>query len=226
MKTTPQDIIIFLNSDAVPLTQYTIGKVVAAFEEPSIDAVFARQLPRPEADTWVRRDYAISFPEKGDAPPWMAFSLPLAAFRRKVWEKHPFYTNAWGSEDTEWGTWARKNGYTVKYLPDALVMHSHNYTLRQLYGRRFIEGEADAFICDEKFTWVDVSVKSISATLRDVIYYIKEKDYRGIPGIPLRRIVYQWAYFQGNRLGWNRKQSGNPDASIGQKVVLERYEPK
>ena len=210
----------------MPLTPQTLGRVVSSFDDPGISAVFARQLPRPEADTWVRRDYEISFPGTGLAPDWMAFSLPLAAFRRPVWVKHRFYTDAWGSEDTEWGVWAKQNGYTVKYLPDALVMHSHNYTLRQLYGRRFIEGEADVFIYNTKFSTIDIAVKFIKSSVNDLIYYIKKRDYLGIPEIPFRRAVYQWAYYKGNKLGWQRKASGNQDASIGQKTVLERYDAK
>ncbi|MDX1932665.1 MAG: glycosyltransferase family A protein, partial [Capsulimonadales bacterium] len=144
---TNTELIVFLNSDCVPLCAETLGRLVAAFDDPSVMAAFGRQVPRPEADGWVRRDYAQAFPETGDAPPWITFSLPIAAIRRSAWEKRKFYTDAWGSEDTEWGNWARQQpGWKVAYVPEAITMHSHNYTLRQLYGRRFIEGEADAFI--------------------------------------------------------------------------------
>src|SRR5262245_22340886 len=140
------ELLVFQNSDAVPLSPHTLSRLLEPFTDPGVVASFARQIPRPEALGWVRRDYAESFPERGPAPPWMPYSLPLAAMRRRAWERRPFYTEAFGSEDVEWGTWAARSGLCIRYVPDAIVMHSHNYTLKELYGRRFIEGEAGAFI--------------------------------------------------------------------------------
>ena len=140
------EIIIFKNSDTVPLTKETINNLLKPFESEATVASFARQLPRPDAETWVRRDYSESFPDNQVCPEWITLSLPLAAIRKSAWTKHHFYTDAWASEDTEWGKWARDNSYKVVYAKDSLVMHSHNYTLKQLYGRKFVEGEADTFI--------------------------------------------------------------------------------
>jgi glycosyltransferase involved in cell wall biosynthesis len=221
---TDNDLIVFQNSDAVPLSQHALGRLIRTFDDPNVHATYARQLPRPEADPWVRRDYAISFPDTETAPPWLSFSLPLAAFRRSIWEKHHFYTDAWGSEDTEWGYWAKQNGYTVKYIPEAMVMHSHNYTLRQLYGRRFIEGEADAFIFRGKERFNKVLRKITVSMVRDFIYYIKSKNWWSIAGIPIRNSVYNWAHYKGHTLGAQRLSTGNQDSSIGQKIVLERHE--
>lgn len=215
-------LIVFQNSDTVPLVTDALERLVAPIENGSADATFARQLPRPEAHTWVRRDYAAAFPETGDAPPWMAYSLPFAAMTRAAWEKHPFYEDAWGSEDTEWGYWARNNGLRVRYVPEALVMHSHNYTLRQLYGRRFIEGEADAFILRERSSLARFAVRTGISCARDALAHVAARD---LPGLALtfpRRLVYHWAHLQGHRLGEQRRRSGNRDASMGQKVVLER----
>ena len=150
MRATKSSIVVFQNSDTVPLAPNALGRLVAPFEDSAVAATMARQVPRPEAEPWVRRDYASCFPEEGDVPSWIPLSLPFSAIRRSRWEEHPFYTDAWASEDTEWGTWARREGHRVVYVPDSLVMHSHNYTLRENYGRRFVEGEADAFVLGNK----------------------------------------------------------------------------
>jgi rhamnosyltransferase len=221
---TDCDLLVFVNSDAVALTQHTLSRIVGAFDDSQAQAAFARQLPRPEADTWVRRDYAVSFPASAPAPPWMTFSLPFAALRRSAWEKHRFYSDAWGSEDTEWGCWARKNGFPVLYVPDALVMHSHNYTLRQLYGRRFIEGEADAFIYRKTETLLSMIGRFLRSAARDGVDCLFARDMVGLALAAPRRWVYHWAHYQGRRLGMNRMRKGNTDASVGQKIVLERHE--
>ena len=111
------EIIVFQNSDVVQLDAGCLGRLVAAFDDDEVQAAFARQVPRPEAHAWVRRDYAQSFPANGMAPPWMTFSLPFAAMRRSIWRERPFYTDAWASEDSEWGHWGRSNGHRIEYVP-------------------------------------------------------------------------------------------------------------
>jgi rhamnosyltransferase len=220
---TQGELLVFQNSDVVPLTPQALEQLLEPIEAGKADATFARQLPRPEAHTWVRRDYAASFPSRGEPPSWMAYSLPFAAMRRTAWERHPFYEDAWGSEDTEWGHWARQNGLIVRYVPESLVMHSHNYTLRQIYGRRFIEGEADAFIFRGRVSLMRLARRLGSAWMHDAEAHLAAREPVGLfLSIP-RRFVYHWAYLRGHRLGERRRATGNQDASIGQQVVLERW---
>ncbi len=224
MQEAKADLVVFLNSDSVPLGPNTLAHMVAAFDDKEVVAALGRQLPRPEAHTWVRADYAASFPDAEQPAPWITLSLPMAAMRKSIWEEHPFYTDAWGSEDTAWGVWAKNKGLKVKYVPQAIVMHSHNYTLRQIYGRRFIEGEADAFIYRQKDTIFKMLKRIVSSVARDVLHCLRAKDWLGILQAPARRAVYQWAYYKGHLLGEKRIASGDSDGSQGQKTVLNRYE--
>lgn len=220
------EILVFQNSDSVLQSERSLEHLIAAFAAPEVRAAFGRQLPRPDAEPWVQREYALNFPAHGDAPPWITLSMPLAAMRASAWRERRFYNDAWGSEDIEWGHGARRMGWTVLYVPAAVTMHSHNYTLRQLYGRLFIEGEADAFILREPLsTWRCVA-RSVSAAVRDVPWYLRARDLRGLVTIPVRRAVYQWAYLRGRRLGEQRLMTGNRDASIGQREVLSRYDAR
>ncbi|MFC1735277.1 glycosyltransferase [Candidatus Hydrogenedentota bacterium] len=221
---TSGEIVVFLNSDAVPQNPYALTRLIAAFDKLDVQAAFARQTPRPEANAWVKRDYARSFPEEGPAPPWITLSLPMAAMRRSIWEKRPFYTAAWASEDTEWGHWAQAEGHVIKYVPDALVMHSHNYTLRQTYGRRFVEGEADVFIYGGRATFCKMLSQWLRVVVQDSIWCLRKGAFNEIPAIPLRRLVYSWAYRAGHKLGEERKKKDEKDASRGQEVVLARHE--
>ena len=221
---TQSEVVVFVNSDSVAQTPDALGNLVAAFDDPSVQAAFARQTPRPEAKSWVLRDYAESFPPEGDAPPWITLSLPMAGMRRSIWEKHPFYTDAWASEDTEWGHWAKTEGHIVRYVPHAVVMHSHNYTFRQLYGRRFVEGEADAFIYGRKETIATMTGKWIRHVLQDWAWCVRSFNVIEILSSPFRRFVYCWAYLKGHKLGEARIAKGDRDASHGQEVILERQD--
>jgi rhamnosyltransferase len=171
----------------------------------------------------VKRDYALSFPDKEETPPWIRLSLPMAAMRRSAWEQHHFYTEAWASEDTEWGEWAIRNGLKIKYVKDAIIMHSHNYTNRQLYGRKFVEGEADVFIYNKKPAFFRMLLSIIRQIARDIIYDLKSGEINDLFALWSRNIIYNRAYYEGLRLGFSRRKNENKDISIGQKKVLTHY---
>jgi len=215
------EIIVFVNSDCVLLHPDCLGKLVAQLKSPEVDAAFARQIPRPDAELWVRTDYAKSFPAEPRAPAWMTFSLPLAGFKRSAWKKHPFYTQAWASEDSEWGHWARENGLTVRYLPECRVMHSHNYTAKQLFARKYVEGEADVFIYGRKANPASLVQQIALQTFRDILIALKEASPMAAFSSLGRAVAGQLGYYRGVRLGWRRVHSKNLDLSIGQSVVLK-----
>jgi rhamnosyltransferase len=217
-------VVVFQNSDVVPLGPYALERLLAPILNGTADAAFARQVPRPEAHTDVREDYARAFPASGDAPAWLPYSLPFAAMRRSSWEVRPFYDLAWGSEDTEWGHRARARGVDIRYVPQATVMHSHNYTVRQLYGRRFIEGEADAFIYGGAASGLRSVVQFASSVARDVTAHARRRELGRIFTAPVRRGVYHWAYLKGRSHGARRIRLQDRDTSTGQRVVLDRYE--
>lgn len=219
-------ICVFLNSDCALLSPQALGRLVAAFDDPAVMAAFARQVPRPEAWSWVRREYLASFPPQGEAPPWIELSLPFAAMRRAAWLEQPFYDEAWGSEDTAWGHRARQRGWKIRYVADSLVMHSHNYTLKQLYGRRFIEGEADSFIYGNVDQPLRLALRGVNQTLRDWLADARDGSWADLPLAPIRRGVDAWGYIKGARHGSRRRQAGVADISHGQKVVLDRHVSK
>ncbi len=224
MREIESEIVIFLNSDTVLSNPEALENLLKPFSDPNVAATYARQLPQIEAEPWVRKDYAASFPA-GEAPAWMEWSLPLAAMRRSVWQQRPFYELAWASEDTEWGHWAKQAGQRIVYVPEAQAIHSHNYTLKQLYGRKFVEGEADAFIYRKQVSFWHICRRIASSTFSDMRYYLKHKEWRGLCLLPFRRIVYYWAYYRGHKWGELRIARGDADASKGQQEVLSRYEP-
>jgi rhamnosyltransferase len=217
------ELVVFQNSDAIPADNSLLEHLLEPFSDSDVAATFARQLPRAEAEPWVRREYSASFPASGQAPSWMILSFAAAAIRRSCWLERPFYRDSWASEDAEWGAWAKKRGYKIIYVPDALVTHSHNYTLSELYGRRFVDGEADAFVHSGRIGEVQMAKRTVGALVRDVMEYVRVGQWSGIASIPARRAVDYWAYRKGYRHGIRRRLSGNDDAAYGQAVALTRH---
>ena len=203
------EFIVFINSDVVLLDEYAIYHLI----EPLLNnekcaGSFGRQIVRPEADLTVRNEYKQAFPEHENNPEWMHYSLPIAAMKKSVWEKLPFYTDSWGSEDTHWGLHAKKRGYEVVYVPKAIAMHSHNYTLKQLASRRRIEGEADVYIYPDKTHSILHMLKSFAGSFaRTSFQHMKAFQFHKIPYLFLNRIVYTWHYYKGFRHAGNKKNS-------------------
>jgi len=192
------EIVVFINSDVVLLTPDAIARLIAPLQHGNTAGSFGRQLVRPEADLWVRHDYDRAFPESGDVEKWMLYSLPIAAMKKSVWKEIPFYTDAWGSEDTHWGVQAKEAGYKIAYVSGALAMHSHNYTYKQLASRRRIEGEADVHIYPKSsYSLVDMALSFVKSSIRESLYYLSHGAITKIPWLIGNRAVYVWHYYKG-----------------------------
>jgi len=192
------EIVVFINSDVVLLDPYAIKKLIKPLELPMSAGAFGRQIVRPDAYLWVRHDYERAFPDSPDHPEWMHFSLPIAAIKKSLWSKLPFYTDAWGSEDTHWGVSVKKMGYNITYVHEAIAMHSHNYSLGQLASRRRIEGEADVYIYPHKYvSFVDSVISFFKSALRESLYYTKHFQLHNIPYLLSNRLIYVWHYYKG-----------------------------
>lgn len=218
------DLLVFQNSDTVPMDSKALGLLVNALEDPSVDAAFARQMPRPEAWSWVKHELESAFPDSDVTPSWITFEAPFSIMRKTAWEEHPFFVDAWGSEDTEWGHWARNNNRKVLYIKDSRVMHSHNHNLKQLYGRLFCDGEAAALIMGDKESMFASCRRGVMETIRESMYAIRHGHLTDLPYLPIRRAVMHWAYYKGHKLGEHRLKTGNTDPTTGQKIILKRYD--
>ncbi len=211
---TSTDLIVFLNSDTVLLHNNCLEILIDNLKQENTHAVFARQIARPEAKPWVKRDYEIAFPKNDKKPDWMYFSLPFSGIKKDIWKINPFYIKAWASEDTKMGYDLKNKGFNVKYLSNCIVMHSHNYTLKQIYNRRFVEGEADVYIFDNKFTLFTLVKSYLASVLNDTKYLIKKFEIKELALSFFRRFVYQYAYYKGHKNAHLRKEE-NKKATYG-----------
>ena len=143
--------VVFLNSDCTPQNRDWLEKLLLGFgENPKIAAVFGRQIPRPDCKPLFAKDTEDTYGDGNRQKCWKhCFSMASSAISRSVWEESRFDKNLKYSEDIDWTWRARQRGYLIKYVPDSIVMHSHNYTLKQFHKRHCGEGRAEAAI----FEW-------------------------------------------------------------------------
>lgn len=138
MRLARADRVVFLNSDATPQHREWLRLLSAPLLDPRVAAVFGRQIPRPDCEAVYACDYDRCFGPERESARWdHFFSMVSSGLRRDVWAQRGFDEALQLSEDDEYTRWCRARGYEVRYVPDAVVMHSHNYTLPQAYRRSF-----------------------------------------------------------------------------------------
>lgn len=138
---------IFLNADATPQDKDWLRPLVAALQKPAVAAVFGRQIPRPNCQAVYASDYERCFGPHRQSATWdHFFSMVSSGIRREVWAKRGFNEQMRYSEDDEYTRWCVAQGHRIVYVPESVVMHSHNYTPAQAYRRSFGEGRALAAV--------------------------------------------------------------------------------
>jgi rhamnosyltransferase len=134
---------IFLNADATPQGRNWLAPLVQALQSPEVAAVFGRQIPRPDCQAVFACDYDRCFGPDRESAKWdHFFSMVSSGLRKDIWSRRGFLESLQYAEDDEYTRWCRKNGYSVKYCPDSVVMHSHNYSPEQAYKRSFGDARA------------------------------------------------------------------------------------
>lgn len=200
------EIVVFNNSDAVPLDAHWLKELLKPILADETRAVFAfaNQLPRADAQALVRKDSERAFGDGKVQATWrFFFSLASSATRRQLLLDTPFDENIQYSEDVEWA-WRNSrragNPVSIVYCPEAHVEHSHNYTLRELARRFRGEGAADRVIFGDRPSLLREILGAGCETLRDMAYLlVRPKDWRELPDAPVRRLVQRISHWQGMR---------------------------
>lgn len=135
------EVIVALSAHAFPLSDRWLQRLVAPLSDPEVAGVYGRQLPHGDAWPSVQRDYfefygaTARIQTDAENPKDHCFSNSAAAFRRSLWEKHPFDEDLPYCEDLAWARTMLELGYKIVYQPSAEVSHSHNEPLGAVYRR-------------------------------------------------------------------------------------------
>jgi len=151
------DLIVLLVQDATPASDRWLAALVAPLRaDPTIAGAFARQCPRPEASA-ISRHYLARWVAAADVGRVVAvqgsdaFAVmsPLDRFlscafdnvcscvRRSIWEEHPFRSCNIG-EDLEWARDVLLAGHRLAFVPQSVVMHSHDRSSQYEFVRTYL----------------------------------------------------------------------------------------
>jgi len=156
------EFVALLTHDALPADDQWLVNLVGAVEQhSSIAGAFGRHLAYPHASPFTKRDLENHFAGFLAHPlivnryideqryeqdlGWRQFlhfySDNNSCLRRSVWEKLP-YPDVEFAEDQIWALRIIEAGWSKAYAPEAVVYHSHDYTVIDSLRRAFDEAAA------------------------------------------------------------------------------------
>ena len=189
--------IVFNNADAIPQHKEYLQNLVSPLKDKGVDCVFGNQIARPDARGVVRKDYERAFGDGSISKNWNRFfSLVSSGFRKEDLISKPFNDKIQYSEDSEW---VNRNKANISYVADAIVEHSHNYTLAEVRKRFFNEGVADTQIGKKPLSFFRTLKSVIAETVRDCIYLLKHGKVLELYYPLIYRCIQKISYYQGRK---------------------------
>ncbi len=134
-------IVLFTDADCEPTSDW-IANITAPFEDPEVAG--AKGVYRTRQQAWIARftqlEYEIKYVRMARQPHIDFIDTYSAAYRRDV-----FLTNGGfdvifetaSVEDQELSFRLARKGYRLVFVPNAVVYHHHNVTLRHYWRRKF-----------------------------------------------------------------------------------------
>ena len=203
MELTDGEVVVFLNSDCTPVDSSWLRQLVAPFDDPAICATFGRQQPRPGCPPLEAKDLDETYGEGNRQDRFRhCFSMASSAIRRSVWNTLRFDETLRYSEDIDWSWRARRQGGRIQFTPLSRVLHSHAYSVGQIYKRHYGEGSAEARIFEWSAWQASVlryaCLPYVRQVWSDVRYCLRTGSLRGAVEAPLVRL----AQLLGRRAGF------------------------
>ncbi len=141
------DYFLMMTQDAFPRDKMLVAGLAKALDE-DVAAAYARQYPKTDCNLAERYSRKFNYPNEpmkktqADLPrlgiKTYFCSNVCAMYRRDVFDKIGGFTRRTiFNEDMVYAGNACKKGYAICYVPEAGVIHSHNYTFMQQFHRNF-----------------------------------------------------------------------------------------
>lgn len=159
-KQTRGEFVVFLTSDALPVEADAFEKLLAPFKSAAVGAVYGRQVPRDEASPQAAHLREFNYPpvtyvrgykdrtDCGIKTPFLSNSF--CAYRRSALEGIGWFKEGLIlGEDICAGAKLLLAGYKIAYAADAVVRHSHNYSVWREFKRYF-----DIGVFHRRDTWI------------------------------------------------------------------------
>lgn len=140
--------ILLMTQDAIPADNYLVERLAAGFENDKIAVAYGRQLPKEDCREAEKFTRSFNYPDKSyvkskkdtDTLGIKTYfcSNVCAMYKRDIFDKlGGFIKRTIFNEDMIFAGGAVKAGYSIAYVADAMVIHSHNYGNMEQFRRNF-----------------------------------------------------------------------------------------
>ena len=201
------DVLVYLTQDVVPFDKYFLENLLNPLNSAGIIASYGRQLPKEDAIPPERFARLFNYPDKPlikskDDLSHLGiktffFSNVCSAIKRKAFEQlGMFPENVIMDEDLVFAAQSIMKGYKIAYVPEARVLHSHNYSPVQQFNRYF-----DVGVILNRERWIleltSAEGEGLHFIREEAKFLYKNKKWLWIP----YAMVQAMAKFTGYRLG-------------------------
>lgn len=162
-KLTDADIVIFMTQDAIPCDENLIEKLIEPIVRGKGSLSYARQIPRSNADIFEAFPRRFNYQEKShlrgieDRAKYGIYTFfnsdSCAAYLNSALDEIGGFRQTLVSEDYLATARMLHKGHKIAYVAEAMVLHSHSYTLLEEFKRYFDTGYVRA-----ENPWVQVLV--------------------------------------------------------------------
>lgn len=214
------DIVIFITQDAI-LNPFAIQNIIKAFDNIDVAVAYGKQISHENANPLAK--HARIFNYKNDSYVYskddktrygiktVFTSNSFAAYRVKYFkELGGFPENTIFAEDMYFTSKALLKGYKVAYVSDAIVKHSHNYSIIEEFKRsfdigvfhhtekwilkyygqpggegfRFVKSELKYLMSEKKICWIPI------AFINNIMKFVGYKLGINYTKLPIKAIKY------------------------------------
>lgn len=161
------DRLVFLSQDAYPASPDWLSSLVRNFDDPSVGAVYGRQIPKHGAGAERHQVFGTIYGEEKIVKEpttrsnlgyrYYLFSTVNCGIRRDVWQQTRFPEELKVFEDVGIAKRILDAGWKIVYEPEAAVYHSDNLPATALFRRYFDIG----VVFQRLGVWDEVSRKSL-----------------------------------------------------------------
>lgn len=201
------EVLVFMTQDALPLHNTLLGNLTAPLQMPDIAATYGRHIPRPDASPLEIFARQFNYPDtpiiKGNADikrygiKAFFFSNVCSAIKRDTFLKAGMFPEGIrANEDMLMAARLILNGHKVAYVPNAMVIHSHNYSLFQQFTRYYNIGSS-LKSNSRVLKYAHPEGEGVRFIKEQILFVLKRHHYSLIPYIFLESM----AKYAGYRIG-------------------------
>lgn len=230
------DIVVMMTPDAYAIDGHVLEKLVQPLILGTAAVSYARQIPHegagvlesfPRAFNYPRESHFRSFQDIKKFGVYTYFcSDACAAYSNAALDEVGGFPSVLFGEDTCAVAALLKKGYRIYYAAEAIVRHSHAYTLKQEFKRHFDIGLSRRE-CSHLLKDVGSDTMRGRAFVKDLIEYVKAENPRLLPQVVFQTLS-KWL---GYRLGmlslkaplWFKKMCSSQDFYWVSDAVLKKH---